>query len=275
MDHAGGRPMAKPSSLDAVISKLRSEGRSDEDIAALLKTQAASPQPAKTAPPQIQGNMSGVLGNASAAFSYVAAAIFKTREDIEILLDGKKPRVQRATSAGFLAFKAAFVVVVCFAIYQEWNQHIIYETEITAQQKLKAHAESCLAMMNTLAQTKAGTAILDAGGEIPAAQQYQQDCASYVPSKAMAVLPQPAFPQKLGGHTISKWSFGPLILALCAVMTLAAWLAAVRVAGWVWSSVKAPTPVMLSAAAGAWVMTFGACLLAGRQVTAALVALLL
>jgi hypothetical protein len=77
--------------------------------------------------------MSGVLGNASAAVSYARGAILGIRGDIRNLFDRTAQPLERAMSGGFLAFKLGVVAVISFAIYQEWQQHIISQTEIAAE----------------------------------------------------------------------------------------------------------------------------------------------
>ena len=48
-------------------------------------------------------------------------------------------------SGGILAFKLVVVAVVCFAIYQEWQRHVIYDIEIAKEQAAAARATSCKA----------------------------------------------------------------------------------------------------------------------------------
>ena len=113
--------------------------------AVFINRQTAGSQPTGGAPPKQGGNMSGVLRNASAAVSYARGAIFGIRGDIRNLFDRTAPPLERAISGGFLAFKLAVVAVVSFAIYQEWQQHVISQTEIAAAQALKLRAEADVA----------------------------------------------------------------------------------------------------------------------------------
>ena len=138
--------MAKPTGtrtpLDAKRARLRAKGLTEAEISqTFINRQAAGSQPTGGA---VQGgNMSGVLGNASAAVSYALRAIFGIRGDIRNVLGRTAPPLERAMSGGFLAFKLAVVAVISFAIYQEWQQHIVSQTEIAAAkaQKLRAEAD--------------------------------------------------------------------------------------------------------------------------------------
>lgn len=136
--------MAKPTGTrsphDAKRARLRAKGLTEA-----ASRQTAGSQPTGGAPPKQGGNMSGVLRNASAAVSYARGAIFGIRGDIRNLFDRTAPPLERAISGGFLAFKLAVVAVVSFAIYQEWQQHVISQTEIAAAQALKLRAEADVA----------------------------------------------------------------------------------------------------------------------------------
>jgi len=120
-DHAGGRHMAKPTGirtpLDAKRARLRAKGLTDAEISQILiNRQTAGSQPTGGAPPMQGGNMSGVLGNVSAAVSYARGAIFGIRGDVRNLFDRTAPPLERVMSGGFLAFKLAVVAVISFAI---------------------------------------------------------------------------------------------------------------------------------------------------------------
>ena len=100
------------------------------------------------------GSMSGVLRNASAAVSYARGAIFGIRGDIRNLFHRTAPPLERVMSGGFLGFKLAVVAVISFAIYQEWQQHIISQTEIAAAQAQKFRAEADVAKPFNNAQVR-------------------------------------------------------------------------------------------------------------------------
>src|SRR3984957_4067696 len=97
--------------------------------------------------------MSGDLGNASAAVS-VRGAIFGIRGDVRNLFDRTAPPLERAMPGGFLGFKLAVVAAISFAIYQEWQQHIISQTEIAAAQAQKLRAEADVAKPFNNAQVR-------------------------------------------------------------------------------------------------------------------------
>jgi hypothetical protein len=150
--------MAKPTGtrtpLDAKRARLRAMELMEAEISQIIKNrQSAGSQPTGGAPPMQGGNMSGVLGNASAAVS-VRGAIFGIRGDIKKLFDRTAPPLERVMSGGFLAFKLAVVAVISFAIYQEWQQHIISQTEIAAAQAQKLRAEADVAKPFNNAQVR-------------------------------------------------------------------------------------------------------------------------
>ena len=129
--------------LDAKRARLRAKGLTEAETSQIFRNrQTAGSQPTGGAPPTQGGNMSGVLGNASAAVSYARGAIFGIRGDIRNFFDRTAPPLERAMSGRFLAFKLAVVAVISFAIYQEWQQHIISQTEIAAAQAQKLRAEA-------------------------------------------------------------------------------------------------------------------------------------
>ena len=151
--------MAKPTGtrtpLDAKRARLRAMELMEAEISQIIKNrQSAGSQPTGGAPPMQGGNMSGVLGNASAAVSYARGAIFGIRGDIRNLFDRTAPPLERVMSGGFLAFKLAVVAVISFAIYQEWQQHIISQTEIAAAQAQKLRAEADVAKPFNNAQVR-------------------------------------------------------------------------------------------------------------------------
>jgi uncharacterized protein YecT (DUF1311 family) len=142
--------MATPTGtkVDAERARLRAEGYTEAEISRILMNQASgneSQRPAGAA--RVQGNVGRILGNATAAVSYARGAIFGIRGDIGNIFNRTAPPLERAKSGGFLALKAAIVAVICFAIYQAWQQHITYQTETTKANAPKAQAESCTARM--------------------------------------------------------------------------------------------------------------------------------
>ena len=126
----------------------------EAEISQIIKNrQSAGSQPTGGAPPMQGGNMSGVLGNASAAVS-LCAGQFSESVHIKKLFDRTAPPLERVMSGGFLAFKLAVVAVISFAIYQEWQQHIISQTEIAAAQAQKLRAEADVAKPFNNAQVR-------------------------------------------------------------------------------------------------------------------------
>lgn len=169
----------KGTPLDAERERLRKKGWSEADIERILfqrEVGRSQPPPAAAGAP-VQGNMTGVLGNASAALSHAREAIFGIRKDITNVFDSAAAPLQRAISGGFLAFKAAIIVVLGFAIYQEWQQHIISATATAAAQATKAAAEARIAdelataqAQKLKAEAEAAKAINDAQAQKAAAE---------------------------------------------------------------------------------------------------------
>ena len=147
LDQGSQPELHRPRNLHG--ARRRGDGYTEAEISRILTNQASgvgSQQPAGAAP--VQGKLSGILRNASAAISYARSAIFGIRGDIGYFFNRTAPPpLERARSGGFLVFKAAIVTVICFAIYQESRQHIIYQTEFTKTNAPKVKAESCAARM--------------------------------------------------------------------------------------------------------------------------------
>jgi uncharacterized protein YecT (DUF1311 family) len=138
--------------LDVRRAILRAEELVEAEISQIfVNRQTAGSQPTDGAPPKQGGNMSGGLGSASAAVSNARGAIFGIRGGIRNLFNRTAPPLERVMSDG-LAFKlavlaviSAVVAVISLAIYKEWQQHIISQTEIAAAQAQKSRAETDVA----------------------------------------------------------------------------------------------------------------------------------
>ena len=118
----------------------------DAEISQILINQASgigSQQPAGAAP--VQGTMTGVLGNASAVLSHVRGTIPAIKADFANLSNPAAPSPARAKSAAALAAVAVIVAVLGYAIYQEWQIHIINAPITAAAQAQKAAAEAAVA----------------------------------------------------------------------------------------------------------------------------------
>jgi hypothetical protein len=64
------------------------------------------------------------------------------RQDVVTIFDDTAAASARAGATAALAVKAAVILVLSYAAWQEWNQHIISATEIARQQAIKAKAEA-------------------------------------------------------------------------------------------------------------------------------------
>jgi len=177
--------MATP--LDAERARLRAEGHTDAEISQILINRASGQaiggtQPTGAGAP-VQMPMSGVLGNASAVLSHVKGTIPAIKRDIANLFNRDASPNLRAKSAAALALVAVIIGALGFAIYQEWQQHIISNTAIAAANAQKARAEACIARYNALSygsQSRESIAIAKA--------QIATDCMGDLPSDVLARL---------------------------------------------------------------------------------------
>ena len=136
--HPEDKPPA--SSLDAEREQLRKAGYTDAEVTQILVARAlsASQQPAGAG----QGVMSNVLSSIVAVGSHARALIPTFRKDVMTVFDGTASASARAGATASLAVKAVVVLMLGYAAWQEWNQHIISGPEIARQQAIKAKAEA-------------------------------------------------------------------------------------------------------------------------------------
>ena len=119
---------SEATSLDAERARLRSAGYTDAEVSQILIA-SASQQPAATG----QGALSNVLSSILGVASHARALIPTFRKDVETVFDGAATASARAGAVASLAVKAIVVIVLGYAAWQEWQQHIISQTEIAAQ----------------------------------------------------------------------------------------------------------------------------------------------
>jgi hypothetical protein len=129
------------SSLDAERERLRKAGYTDPEISQILIAQAAQ-QPAGAAG---QGVMSNALSSIVAVGSHARSVIPSFRKDVATIFDGAATASARAGATASLVVKAVVILVLGYAAWQEWNQHIISATAIADAEVRKRHAEECLA----------------------------------------------------------------------------------------------------------------------------------
>jgi hypothetical protein len=136
-----------PTPLDAEREQLRKAGFTEAEVSQILITRA-SQQPA----PAGQGVMSNVLSSIVAVASHARVLIPTFRKDVTTVFDGTAPASARAGATASLLVKAIVVMVLGYAAWQEWNQHIISATEIAQQQARKAEAEAITAKQDAWRQ---------------------------------------------------------------------------------------------------------------------------
>jgi hypothetical protein len=132
------KPAASP--LDAERARLREAGYTDAEVSQILiaRASAASQQPAAAG----QGVMSNALSSLVGVASHARAVIPSFRKDVATMFDGAATASARAGATASLLVKAVVILVLGYAAWQEWNQHIISGTEIARQQAIKAKAEA-------------------------------------------------------------------------------------------------------------------------------------
>jgi hypothetical protein len=159
-------PTAAP--LDNERARLRGAGYTDAEISHILTQReiGASPQPAGAS----HGVMSNVLSSIVAVASHARLLIPSFRKNVATMFDGAAAASSRAGAAALFVVKAVVVLVLGFAAWQEWQQHIISATAIADAQVRKIRAEECSArskaILDTVPMGKLGEAY----------QQLEKDC---------------------------------------------------------------------------------------------------
>jgi tetratricopeptide (TPR) repeat protein len=143
-----GKPAATP--LDAEREALRKAGYTDAEVSQILVTRA-SHQTAGAATGQ--GVLSNVLSSILGVASHARGLLPTFRKDVMTLFDGAATTSARAGATASLAVKAIVVLVLGYAAWQEWSQHIISATEIAQSQARKIRAEECSARMKAIVDT--------------------------------------------------------------------------------------------------------------------------
>jgi hypothetical protein len=142
----GHKPEA--TALDAERARLRSAGYTDAEISQILIARA-SQQSAATG----QGALSNILSSILGVASHARALIPTFRKDVATVFDGGATASTRAGATASLAVKTVVILVLGYAAWQEWRQHIISATEIAASQSEKARAEACSARIKAIIDT--------------------------------------------------------------------------------------------------------------------------
>jgi hypothetical protein len=146
------RHKSEATPLDAEREALRKAGYADAEVSQILiaRSLAASQQPAGASG---QGVMSNALSSILGVASHARALIPTLRKDVMTVFDGGVTASARAGAAAALVVKAVVVLVLGFAAWQEWNQHIISATAIADAQVRKIRAEECSARSKAILDT--------------------------------------------------------------------------------------------------------------------------
>jgi hypothetical protein len=140
-------------SLDAERARLRSAGHTDAEVSQILIA-SASQQPAAAG----QGALSNVLSSILGVASHARALIPTFRKDVETVFDGAATASARAGATASLAVKAIVVIVLGYAAYQEWSQHIVYAPTTARNQSTQSHFDACAAATKAAGETMPGNA---------------------------------------------------------------------------------------------------------------------
>jgi len=137
-----GKSVTMP--LDAERERLRKAGYSDAEVSQILVARELETSQRPTGATG-QGVMSNVLSSIVAVASHARAVIPSFRSDLATMFDRAAATPARARASASFTVKAIVVLVLGYAAWQEWNQHIISAPEIARQQALKAKAEAAAA----------------------------------------------------------------------------------------------------------------------------------
>jgi hypothetical protein len=127
-------------SLDAERARLRGAGYTDAEVSQILISRA-SQQPAAAG----QGALSNALSSIVAVVGHARALIPTLRKDVATVFDGGATAPERAGATASLAVRAVVVLVLGYAAWQEWQIHIVYQTQIQRNQAAITAAQSATA----------------------------------------------------------------------------------------------------------------------------------
>ena len=160
----GDKPATSP--LDAEREKLRKAGYNETEISQILVARALGSSGHSADAPAGQGVMSGTLSSVMAIGSYARGTVFTIRHDLATIFDRTALASARVGSAVMLVFKVAVISVLAFAGWQEWQQHIINETKITATNVDKVRAEFCTARVRAFLDSASRDTLLKGNVEL-------------------------------------------------------------------------------------------------------------
>lgn len=183
----------EPRPLDARRAQLRTQGYTDDEISRAFADeirQSSQPQPQSAAANSTvtggvagQGVMSGVLNNLSVAMALATGFLPSIATDVTNLIGGDSLHV-RSKAGVYLAVKLALVTVIGFAIYQEYQQHIISNTEIAKQQACEARKKVLVSSVTMDGGDSAWQRSWD---------QFRHDCVGVVPQEEVTRPEKPEY----------------------------------------------------------------------------------
>jgi hypothetical protein len=138
MSSADQQEKHAPTPLDAQREQLRKAGYTEAEVSQILIARASQEPIGATG----QGVMSNVLSSIIAVASHARALTSTFRKDVVTVFDGTATPSARAGSTASLAVKTIVVLVLGYGAWQEWQQHVISNTEIARQQARKAKPEA-------------------------------------------------------------------------------------------------------------------------------------
>jgi hypothetical protein len=149
VDSPDGAQAPQQTPLDAERAKLRAAGYTPDEISKILIARAVAPAQAASGGAGgvvgQQGMLSGALNNFNAALSAAKNALPNVLLDLRNIFAAGVTPAARAKAASSLAIKALLVLVVGYAISQEWQIHIISAPKTAAAQAEKAQQEAAVA----------------------------------------------------------------------------------------------------------------------------------
>ena len=139
----------QPTPLSGERERLRRKGFTDAEISQILieqETGGRAPQAHHHGAQQ--GMLSSVVGSIVAVSGYVVSLFTSIPQDAATMLDASLQASARSRAFVSLLFKAVVIGVLSFAAWQEWQQHIISQTEIAKSQarKIEIEAENAKAL---------------------------------------------------------------------------------------------------------------------------------
>ena len=146
VDSPDGAQAPQQTALDAERAKLRAAGYTESEVSQILIGRAVAPAQAASGGAGgvvgQQGMLSGALNNFGAALKTVQNALPNALLDLRNIFAADVTPATRVKAGGSLVIKALLVLVVGYAISQEWQQHIINATRISSAEAPRIEAAS-------------------------------------------------------------------------------------------------------------------------------------